>query len=309
MKLIIDTDPGVDDALAILYAALHPGIQLVGLTTVFGNVTVEQATRNALCLVERAGLDVPVAEGAGKPLELPPFEPAAIVHGPEGFGDIPAPVVSGKALEETAAEFLVRMARETPGEIVLCPIGPITNVAEAIRLDPDFATNIKSIVFMGGALDARGNVSGVAEANTWHDPHALDIVLASGADITMVGLDVTMQVLLTAEDFRELARIDPEHGAFLQEMSHFYLAFYHSKGEAGCGFHDPMAVMACLMPDLLDCEVTPLSVVLEGEEIGRTVRATGPAAGRAPVRVALGCDPAEVKRRYFDLFASVQAAG
>jgi len=303
LKLIIDTDPGVDDALAILYAAVHPEIELLGLTTVFGNVTVEQATRNALHLVERAGLDIPVAQGAAAPMALPAFPPAHVVHGPEGFGHLPAATPDRQAIAETAAEFLVRMAREHAGELMLCPIGPITNVAEAIALDPEFAGNLRGIVFMGGTLEAPGNISPFAEANTYHDPHALDVVLASGAPVTMVGLDVTMQVLLQEPDFAELARLDPEHGPFLQEMSHFYLEFYRSKGEIGCGFHDPMAVMACLMPEMLRTEMMPLEVVLEAEEIGRTRRS----AGRPDVAVALGCDPAAIKQAFMATFAARNA--
>lgn len=301
IKLLIDTDPGIDDAMAILYAALHPGIELVGLTSVFGNVTVEQATRNALHLVERAGLNIPVAEGAGKPMVLPPFTPSHHVHGPEGFGTLPAATPALRAVDETAAAFLVRMAREHAGELMLCPVGPITNVADAIRLDPEFATNVKKIVFMGGALDVRGNVSAAAEANTWHDPHALDIVLASGADITMVGLDVTLQILLNEPDFAELASLHPAHGGFLQEISTFYLDFYRSIGLTGCGLHDPMAVMACVEPDLFRIERTPLETVLEGPEIGRTIRST---QARKPVDVCLGCDRDVIRARYFAPFAA-----
>ncbi|AWI85420.1 nucleoside hydrolase [Alloyangia pacifica] len=298
MKLIIDTDPGVDDALAILYAAAHPQIELLGLTTVFGNVTVQQATRNALYLVERAGLDIPVAEGASKPMQLPPFTPSHHVHGPEGFGHLPEMAPKGTKIDESAAEFLVRMARAHKGELVLCPIGPITNVADAIALDPEFARNLREIVFMGGALDARGNITPYAEANTYHDPHALDIVLQSGAEIRMIGLDVTMEVLLTAEDFEELERRDPEHGAFLREMSHFYLEFYRTVGAEGCGLHDPLAVMACVMPGLVGLEHTAVDVVLEGPEIGRTRRASG----RPEIGVALNCDGADIKRRFIASF-------
>lgn len=301
IKLLIDTDPGIDDAMAILFAALHPGIELIGLTTVFGNVTVDQATRNALHLVERAGLDIPVAHGAGKPMALPPFEPAHQVHGLEGFGDLPAATPTRRAIDEPAAEFLVRMAREHAGELVLCPVGPITNVAQAIRLDPDFATNVKKIVIMGGTLDHRGNVSEFAEANTWHDPHALDVVLASGADILMVGLDVTMSVLLKAPDFAQLQALHPDHGGFLNDISRFYLNFYSSMGHDGCGLHDPMAVLACVEPDLFGVETTPLETVLDGPQIGRTQRSTIP--GRAPVTVCLTCDPAVIRDRFFAPFA------
>ena len=300
MKLLIDTDPGVDDAMAILFAARHPGIELVGLTSVFGNVTVAQATRNALALVERAGLSCPVAEGAGAPLVLPPFEPSAHVHGPEGFGAMPAPRPAGRALDEDAADFMIRMARDHAGELVLCPVGPITNVAEAIQRDPEFARNVKQIVFMGGALDVRGNVTPYAEANTWHDPHALDLVLGSGADVLMVGLDVTLQVLLEAGDFDRLAALCPGDGGWLRDMAGFYLDFYRSIGLTGCGLHDPMAVIACLRPDLFTIEYTPLEAVCDGDEIGRTRRSARP--GRAAVGVCTDCDAAAVEALFYAPF-------
>lgn len=296
MKLIIDTDPGVDDAMAITFAALHPDIELLALTTVFGNVTAMQGTHNALYLSERLGLSIPVAEGANVPRVLPPFEPSAHVHGAEGFGDLTVPQPKGKAVDEPAAEFLCRMARENPGEIVLCPVGPMTNVAAAMDLDPDFAKNIKSIVFMGGTLDARGNVSAYAEANTWHDPHALDVVLQSGASITMVGLDVTMRLILKPADFDRMAELSPLHGGLLRDMSHFYLEFYKTVGEAGCGFHDPMTIIAALHPELFKAETTPLAVKLDGEEIGRTYRTSG----RPPVNVCLNLDVPKVKALFID---------
>ncbi|KRA95569.1 nucleoside hydrolase [Devosia sp. Root685] len=300
MKLVIDTDPGVDDAMAITFAALHPDIELLGLTTVFGNVTAAQGTRNALYLAERLGISVPVAEGANIPRALPPFKPSVHVHGPEGLGDLPAPEPTGKAIGESAAQFLSRIARENPGEIVLCPVGPMTNVAAAIDLDPDFIKNIKSIVFMGGTLDRHGNVSPFAEANTWHDPHALDVVLQSGADITMVGLDVTMSLILKAADFSQMAKLNPRHGGFLQDISHFYLEFYKTVGEAGCGFHDPMTIVAALHPEMFEAESTPLAVKLDGEEIGRTYRTSG----RAPVRVCLNLDVERVKATFMDALAT-----
>ena len=300
MKLIIDTDPGVDDAMAITFAALHPGIELLGLTTVFGNVTAMQGTHNALYLSERLGHSVPVAEGANAPRVLPPFKPSAHVHGPEGFGDLQVPPPKGKAVEESAAEFLCRMARQNPGEIILCPVGPMTNVAAAIDLDPDFAKNLKSIVFMGGALDARGNVTAFAEANTWHDPHALDVVLQSGADITMVGLDVTMRLILKLADFDRMAELNPMHGGLLRDMGHFYLDFYKTIGAAGCGFHDPMTIIAALHPELFELETTPLAVTLDGEEIGRTYRTSG----RPPVKVCLNLDVERVKAIFIDTLAA-----
>ncbi|WP_045392938.1 nucleoside hydrolase [Falsirhodobacter sp. alg1] len=300
MKLIIDTDPGIDDALAILYAAAHPDIELLGLTTVYGNVTIEQATRNALYLAERAGLDIPVAQGAAQPLSVPAYPPSHGVHGDEGFGLLPAPVPTQVACEGDAADFLIRMARQHPGELVICAIGPITNIALAIQRDPAFAGRLRRIVFMGGALDVPGNITPSAEANTFHDPHALAIVLDCGAPMLMVGLDVTMQVILTAGDFADLARIDRSHGAFLRDMASFYLEFYHAKGYPGCAFHDPLAVMACIDPAAVETSAIPVEVVLDGPAMGQTARKTG---GRV-IDVALGCDPDRIKSAYFKTMRS-----
>lgn len=294
MKLIIDTDPGVDDALAILYAAADPEIELLGLTTVFGNVTVEQATRNALHLVELIGRDVPVAQGAARPRVLPPFTPSHHVHGPEGFGALAAPQPGRAPLGEGAAEFLCRSVRENPGEIVVCPIGPITNIAAAMEMDPSFATNVREIVIMGGALDAPGNITPFAEANTYHDPHALDVVLASGAPITMVGLDVTLKVLLTDTDFDLVAVGNKANGPFLRDISRFYLDFYRSIGLTGCGLHDPMTLIAARHPELFSSEQTALGVELDGPAIGKTRRTND----RPPVNVLLDCDAAAIKTRF-----------
>ncbi|MDT1063931.1 nucleoside hydrolase [Paracoccus sp. CPCC 101403] len=297
MKLLIDTDPGIDDAMAIIFAARHPRIELVGLTTVFGNVPVEIATRNALALVEHCGLDIPVAQGAAHPLVLPPFTPPAHIHGAQGFGHLPAAQPIRRAVDETAAELMTRLARENPGQITLCPIGPITNVAEALRLDPDFARNIGRIVLMGGALDAPGNITPHAEANTYHDPHALEEVLGSGAEIQLIGLDVTMRAQLGAADFHALAEAAPHDGGFLNGMAGLYLDFYRSVGQPGCALHDPMAVIACLHPELFTMEETAMGVVLEGEEIGRIKRIER----RHRSAAALDCDSGAIKSLFMDV--------
>ena len=298
VKLIIDTDPGIDDAMAIFYAASAPEIELLGLTTIFGNVTVEMATRNALRLIEAAGLDVPVATGAPVPLELPPFEPTSWVHGDEGFGDIPAETPKGKAIEESAAEFLVRMAREHKGELVLCPIGPLTNIALAIQIDPHFATNVARIVLMGGSYKEGGNITPHAEANIYHDPHAAEVVFASGAQIEMVGLDVTHQILCTKEDFQTMADAAPKLGGMLQEMSRFYLHFYETVGKFdGCSLHDPAAVIACTHPELFTTESVAITVSTEGEAMGETTRADD---NRRATDVLMGVDDAAVKSLFID---------
>lgn len=308
MKLIIDTDPGVDDAMAIFYAVRDPAIELIGLTTVFGNVTVDIATRNALCLLDRVGLDVPVAAGAAQALVLPPSPPSSHVHGTEGFGDIPAQTPSRPPSDQTAAEFLVAMAQQHKGALVVCAIGPITNIAHAIRLDPMFAQNVKRIVFMGGAARVPGNITPHAEANTYHDPHALAEVIASGAETVMVGLDVTLATLFTAGDFERLAQISPDLGGFLRDASHFYLDFYRSVGREGCGLHDPMAVIAAAHPEMFKMDPLRLSVIPDGEQQGRTLPQdtdtdTGTSTGTPPIAVCTGGDMEAVKRRFVTAFA------
>ncbi|KIC21490.1 nucleoside hydrolase [Leisingera sp. ANG-Vp] len=302
VKLIIDTDPGIDDAMAIFYAAAAPDIDLLGLTTIFGNVTTATATRNALRLLEAAELDVPVAAGAAAPLVLPPFTPSAHVHGEEGFGDIPAAVPKGKPLEEDAADFLCRMAREHKGELVVCPIGPLTNIALAMQRDPDFVRNVKSIVIMGGSLEEGGNITPHAEANIYHDPHAADIVCQGGAKVVFVGLDVTHRILCLPEDFEAIAAQSPELGGMLQEMSHFYIKFYlEVAGLNGCSLHDPAAVIACTNPELFGMREVPLQVSCEGETSGATLAA--PDSSRDPVKVCMTVDAGAVKSLFLKRLA------
>lgn len=302
IKLIIDTDPGIDDAMAIFYAAAAPEISLLGLTTVFGNVTTQIATRNALRLLEAADLQVPVAHGAEAPLSLPPFSPSAQVHGDEGFGDIPAQQPIGAPVAEEAADFLTRMAREHRGELVLCPIGPLTNIALAIQRDPEFVKNLKRIVIMGGSLEEGGNITAHAEANIYHDPHAADVVFASGADLVMVGLDVTHQILCTAADFSLIAARSPALGRMLQKMSEFYLNFYETVGKFdGCSLHDPAAVIACSHPTLFEVKKLPVRVSCTGETSGATVEADK--GSRAATSVCLKVDAQAVKTLFLERLA------
>ena len=280
VKMIIDTDPGIDDAMAIFYAAAAPDIELLGLTTIFGNVHTHQATRNALRLVEAVGLNIPVCEGLATPRVLPPFTPSAYVHGDEGFGTIPAAIPDGEKDTRSAVEFLVEQARLHKGELVLCPIGPLTNIAAAIDADPEFATNCARIVLMGGSLSG-GNVTEWAEANTYHDPHAAEVVFNSGADVVMVGLDVTDKIQCTLRDFEAVAESAPDLGGMLLEMTRFYIDFYMSVGKHfGCSLHDPAAVIACTHPQLFATQGHSLTVSCSGETSGE-VRSQG--AGRVQV--------------------------
>ena len=295
-KIIIDTDPGIDDAMAIFFACLHPGLDVVGLTSVFGNVSVDVATRNALVLAELARQKIPVAAGADKPLVQIANRVSGHVHGNQGFGDMPPQFPKGAAIAETAAEFICRMVNAHPHEIVLCPIGPLTNIAHALTLDPTIADKVKAVVIMGGGLE-RGNVTEFAEANIWNDPHAADAVFAAGWDITMVGLDVTSQVVCSAADFKRIAANAPRLGGFLNQAVQFYLRFYEERhGVPGCHMHDPTAVIAITNPELFTIEMHALEVIVAGARVGQTVRSAQ--AARKPVKVSLGVDDGGVKELF-----------
>ncbi len=298
-KVIIDTDPGVDDAMAVLYACLDPRIELVGLTSIFGNVTTDIATRNALVLLELAGVDLPVARGAETPMVQEPKEVSWEVHGREGFGDVPPITPKSNPVAETAAEFICRMVNENPGEIVLCPVGPLTNFALALELDPGIASKVKGVTVMGGSLDEGGNVTPHAEANIYQDPHAADLVFAADWNITMIGLDVTHQVICSPNHFAQLALDAPKLGGFLNEAAQFYFQFHRKvDGIDGCHMHDPTAVISIVDPELFSIDETPLQVILDGEELGKTIRSEN--GNRPNVSVAMGIDVDAVRNRFLE---------
>ena len=277
-KMIIDTDPGIDDAMAIVFAGLHPEIELIGLTSVFGNVSIEKTTRNALRLAEILGLDIPVAAGAARPMVMEPNEDSSYVHGVEGFGDIPAETPKAAPDARGAAQFICDMIHAHPGEIVLCPVGPLTNIADALRLDPTITKAVKSVVLMGGSLHAGGNVTPHAEANIWNDPDAADLVFRADWPVTMIGLDVTKRINCFQDQFDDLEKAAPRLGGFLNRMFPYYAGFYKEVvGLDGVMMHDPAAVIACIHPELFDYEHVPLNVVTSGDAIGQTIAsAEGP---------------------------------
>ena len=298
LKLIIDTDPGIDDAMAIFYAISSPEIDLLGLTTVFGNVTTPKATRNALYLLEQVGIEIPVAEGLHRPRVLPPFPPTSAVHGVEGFGTLDVPAPQRHALAETAPEYLVRMARAHRGELLLCPIGPLTNIAAAMELDPSFCSNLKGMVVMGGSLRAGGNITPAAEANFYHDPDAADFVLRHGCNMTLVGLDVTNRVICPRSFFARLASESPKMGGLLHDMAEFYIDFYETVGKfAGCGMHDPSALVACIAPELFTTEPHALRVALSGDRSGEMIAVANSTA--QAVNVCTDVQAEAVKQNFF----------
>ena len=271
MKLIIDTDPGIDDAMAIAYAAAAPEMDLIGLTTVFGNTHVQQSSRNARFLTHKLGLDIPISQGAAMALDAETHTPSKHVHGDEGFGDLTEIPEVGENHDTGAAEFLVQMARRHKGDLTVCAIGPLTNIADAMRLDPEFASNIGQLVIMGGAVFCPGNITEFAEANIFHDAKAADEVFSVAAPTVVVGLDVTLKTLYRGVDFDRLSERSPEIGGFLRDISRFYLNFYKDvAGLDGCGLHDSTAVIACSHRAMFEVHETGLQVVTEGPETGTT---------------------------------------
>ena len=304
-QIIIDTDPGIDDAMAIHLAFAHPDLDVVGLTSVFGNVHVPVATRNALALTEMAGAACPVAEGAAAPLIQPLQPPAYFVHGDDGFGNSGVIEPVGRPDPRAAAQFIVDTINAAPGRITLVPVGPLTNIALALRLDPGIAAKVAGVTVMGGAVDCPGNVTEFAEANIWNDPHAAAEVFAAPWDITLVGLDVTETVRCNADDFAGLAAAAPVIGGFLNGAVQFYFQWHKSKPHyrhaafEGCFMHDPTAVITVTDPDLFTIRETPIQVVTEGERIGQTA----PGGSGRPVRVVTTADKAAVRARFVDTVA------
>jgi inosine-uridine nucleoside N-ribohydrolase len=272
-KIIIDTDPGIDDAMAILFALQSSAVEVVGLTSIFGNVHTPLATENALRLLEMAGQPgIPVAQGATRPLLVPLDYVADFVHGADGFGNINLPRPQGKAIERPAAQFIVEMIMNHPGEITLVPTGPLTNLALAVALDPRIVDNVAEVVMMGGAALVNGNVSPVAEANILHDPHAADVVFTAGWPVTMVGLDVTLKIRMTAEYLASLAREDSPLGQFIHKISGFYVGFHNKTyGMNGVHTHDPSAIAYVIDPNLFTTLTGPVRVSTEGITVGQTI--------------------------------------
>jgi uridine nucleosidase len=303
-KLIIDTDPGIDDSMTILMAFRAPSVEIIGLTTIFGNVSMEGATRNALLLCERAGhSEVPVAEGSPEPLKGGKPRIADFVHGSDGIGDLFLPEPTTKKVEESAAEFLVNTVSEFPGDVSVLALGPLTNVALAIKRDPSFASKVKKIVVLGGAFFAAGNVNPAAEANIHGDPEAADIVFTSGADIVVVGINITTQVCFTDEDLLELRNSKGKHAQFLSDMCKFYRDWHaKSDGFHGIFLHDPVSFTALVHPEYFTFKKGVVRVETQGICTGHTLMDQGlkkwnsenPWSGYKPISVAWTVDVPKV---------------
>jgi inosine-uridine nucleoside N-ribohydrolase len=300
---VLDCDPGIDDALALVVlcdAVRRGSIDLVAVIAVGGNVGIDRTASNAAFLVERLGLAVPVIAGSAQPLAGVMPGDAAHVHGDDGLGGLWEPT-DRCASNATAAE-LVALIEESP-PVTLVATGPLTNVARMIEVRPDLRGAIDRLVVMGGAFgDPPGNVTEHAEFNAWVDPEAAELVFAAGLPTTLVPLDVTTKVALDRGHADALARA-AGHPTLASELVRRGAELYEALGlVAACEMHDPLAASVALDPSMLATTAMPVRVELRGPARGQTSECDD---GRPAIDVALGVDAAEVTARLFSILSSV----
>jgi purine nucleosidase len=255
--VLVDCDTGIDDAMALLYLLAHEEIEIVGVSTVFGNNTAAQCAINSLRVLELAGrTDIPVAIGAEGPLVGTVTYLATHVHGDDGLGDTGLPLtVAARPIEASAVELIDRLSTQYAGELRILAIGPLTNLAHALAQVPELSGRVRDVVIMGGAADAPGNQSAAAEANIIHDPEAAATVLAAGWETTLVPLDVTMREVLTEDHRARLEAAGSPVPVFVAAATNFYFRGYglESYGIPSSPCHDALAAA------VLTGEVAPIT--------------------------------------------------
>lgn len=263
-RVIIDTDPGVDDAMAILLALNSPELKVEALTVVPGNVDGRQGLENALKIVSLAGrCDVLVAGGAQHPLNQKLIT-AQFWHGKNGLADVELPVSKCRADSRFGPDLIIETVHKYPHEVTLIPVGPLTNIALAVSKDRSIVGLVKDIVIMGGSISG-GNVDGAAEANIYNDPEAASIVFNAGWMVTMIGSDVGERTLITRKYLADLqARHGPESD-FIAKLADFYLTRSEKSGYQGAAMYDPLAVGTVIDPTLVTLRDMHVDVETKGE--------------------------------------------
>lgn len=306
-KIIIDCDPGIDDALAIFMALASEKLQVLGITTVAGNVGIDSVTGNALSLVSMAGFQIPVCRGAAGPFLVKRETGGARVHGENGVGDVPLPQPSFDVDSRSAAEFINEMAGIYEGELELVVIGPLTNIAAALGRYPDLSKKIKGLIMMGGAAGF-GNVTPAAEFNIYADPHAAAAVFQSGIPIDMYGLDVTNRALITDDEIAALRATGKAIPVICCDMMKTYADFYQSVGFSGLALHDPFALACAVDESLVEFKSCHVEIETQGTLTrGKTVVDILGVTGKKPnARVALELDRDRFIRLLSDLLCSYE---
>lgn len=308
--VILDVDTGVDDALALLFAVAHPELELLGVSCVAGNASLERVIENTLRVLALAGAtDVPVAAGAHRPL-IEPARDAGHVHGADGLAGVELPPSPRSGEPERAVDFLRRRILEHPAPVTLVALAPQTNLALLLRTHPEVAENLARIVFMGGSASV-GNATALAEFNVWHDPEAASIVLGAGVPLTMYGLDVFNHVSVAQEVAAALAASGrPRESAVGRLLDHRIAHPDGTPGDYLGWIGDAGAVCSIVAPDAFRFETRPVRVELAGYGRGQTVvdrrehpgedGVHGLASDWATVDVALEVDAERVARLFLD---------
>lgn len=278
LPILIDASPGIDAAVAIYFALAHPALDVRGISTTFGNASVAQATRNALYLCALAGRHFPVATGVSSPMRKPELHPDTEQHGMDGLGNLPQRLPGVYEQDErSAARLIVDMAHAYPGELSLVSLGPLGNLVHALRLEPHLPQLLKQVIVTGGCITEPGNVSPVAESNMWQDPHAADIVLTTGFQLSLVGLDVSHQLALPLALFERVAahHAQPATDMLLHAARH--LSGYFDKlypalsGRQACFAHALLGLLYFVNPELFKTQCGRARVVAEGLAEGQTI--------------------------------------
>lgn len=276
-KMILDLDTGVDDALAIAYALGSPEVDLIGITGTYGNVLMDQGLENDLAILDILGHpEVPVYAGIDHAQAKDDFQVvpiSAFIHGDNGIGDIELAKSQRQVEEMSAVDFIIQAVHEYGKDLVYVPTGPLTNLSAAIKKDPSIIQEIGRVVDMGGALTVPGNVAPWVEANISQDPEAANDVFRSGIACTMIGLDVTLQTLLTYAETEKWRALGTDAAKFYADMTDFYIKAYETTAPhlGGCGLHDPLAVAVAIDPTLVSTLPINMQVEVEGETRGRTI--------------------------------------
>ena len=264
IPIILDCDPGHDDAMAMILAAYNPAIELLGISTVSGNGIIDKVTQNALRVCALAKINVPVAQGAGTSL-LGAVEASTEIHGETALDGAPLPAPIFELEKMSGVDLIAKLVREHSQKVTIVATGPLTNVALFLKMYPELKSKIEQIVFMGGSA-GRGNRTPYAEFNIWMDPEACDVVLKSGLPLTMIGLDVTHQALITQEIFQRLADLKSPLADTLSGLMRFFAKTYDEVFEMpNPPLHDPVAVAVLIDPSVTKNRFVNVEVELNGK--------------------------------------------